>query len=175
MTQTARGGLSCLTTSATRGRLGRLLLLGLVERLRPSPGRGRRRRSRGRPAAAAGPCCRPSARGRSSRVAWQDPQDSTTEDAEDTEAENPEETDIFSILFSAFFSASSVPLWFDLMPEMADAGEQHRHAVLVAGGDRVGVADRAAGLDDRRHAGLRRRHRRCRGTGRTRPRPARCP
>jgi hypothetical protein len=33
-----------------------------------------------------------------------------------------------------------------------DAGEGHREAVLVAGGDAVGVALRPAGLDDRRHA-----------------------
>jgi hypothetical protein len=38
------------------------------------------------------------------------------------------------------------------MPEVAHAGEDHRHAVLVAGRDRVLAAHRAAGLDDRRDA-----------------------
>src|SRR5262245_27548158 len=38
------------------------------------------------------------------------------------------------------------------MPEMADAGEEHRQAVLVARRDRVGVAFRAARLRDGRHA-----------------------
>src|SRR5689334_19381672 len=39
------------------------------------------------------------------------------------------------------------------MSEMPDAGEHHCEAVFVTGGDRLAVALRAAGLDDRRHAG----------------------
>src|SRR4051794_15235719 len=41
------------------------------------------------------------------------------------------------------------------VPEVADAGEHHRQAVLVAGADRVLVPHRAARLDDRRDAGRR--------------------
>src|SRR5690606_25574227 len=37
--------------------------------------------------------------------------------------------------------------------EVALAGEHHRQAVLVGGGDDLVVADRAAGLDDRGDAG----------------------
>ena len=40
-----------------------------------------------------------------------------------------------------------------LVPEMPRPGEDHRQAVLVAGGDHLGVAARAAGLDDGRDAG----------------------
>ena len=40
------------------------------------------------------------------------------------------------------------------MPEMPHAGEHHRHAVLVGGGDHLVVAHRAAGLDHRGGAGL---------------------
>ena len=39
------------------------------------------------------------------------------------------------------------------MPEVPHAGEDHRQAVLVAGGDDLVVLHRAAGLDDRGHAG----------------------
>jgi hypothetical protein len=38
------------------------------------------------------------------------------------------------------------------MAEVPHAGEHHRHAVLVGGGDDLLVAHRAAGLDDRRDA-----------------------
>ena len=38
------------------------------------------------------------------------------------------------------------------MPEMPAAGEDHRQAVLVAGGDHFVVAPRAARLDDGRDA-----------------------
>ena len=40
------------------------------------------------------------------------------------------------------------------MPEVAHAGEQHREAGLVGGGDHLVVADRAARLDDRGRAGF---------------------
>ena len=40
------------------------------------------------------------------------------------------------------------------MPEVAHAGEHHRHAALVGGGDHLLVAHRAARLDHRRGAGL---------------------
>src|SRR5438105_3985932 len=39
------------------------------------------------------------------------------------------------------------------MAKMANAGQHHRHLMLVARLDRVLVAHRSAGLDDRRHAG----------------------
>ena len=39
------------------------------------------------------------------------------------------------------------------MPEMPAAGEHHRHAVFVGGGDDFRVANRPAGLDDRGRAG----------------------
>ena len=39
------------------------------------------------------------------------------------------------------------------MAEVALAGEDHGDAVLVGGGDHLGVADAAAGLDDGRDAG----------------------
>ena len=42
-----------------------------------------------------------------------------------------------------------------LLAEVAAAGEDHRQVVAVGDLDRHLVADRAAGLDDRRHAGLR--------------------
>ena len=40
------------------------------------------------------------------------------------------------------------------MAEVTHAGEDHRQARLVGGGDHLLVADRAAGLDDRRRARL---------------------
>src|SRR3954468_23446194 len=43
---------------------------------------------------------------------------------------------------------------FISMPEVAHAGEQHGHAALVSGGDHLGVAHAAAGLDDRGCAGV---------------------
>ena len=43
------------------------------------------------------------------------------------------------------------------VPEVAAAGEDHREAVLVGGGDHFRIADRAAGLDDRRRARRRER------------------
>ena len=39
------------------------------------------------------------------------------------------------------------------VPEMADAGEHHRHAVRVGSGNHLGIAQRAAGLDHRGDAG----------------------
>ena len=35
-----------------------------------------------------------------------------------------------------------------LMSEMPAAGEEHRHAMLVAGGDDVGIVSGSTGLDD---------------------------
>ena len=49
-------------------------------------------------------------------------------------------------------------------------GDEHRGARRVDGGDDLGVAHRAAGLDERGHAGLEADVRRRPGTGRTRPR-----
>ena len=46
------------------------------------------------------------------------------------------------------------PLRAELVAEVAHAGEQHRQAGLVGGGDDFVVADRAAGLDHRRGAGF---------------------
>jgi uncharacterized integral membrane protein len=46
---------------------------------------------------------------------------------------------------------------FALVPEVAHAGEDHRQAGLVGGGDHLVVADRAARLDHRRGARLDRR------------------
>src|SRR5215218_5863651 len=43
------------------------------------------------------------------------------------------------------------------MPEVADAREHHRQPVLIAGRDRVAIADRPARLHDRDDARLRRR------------------
>ena len=40
------------------------------------------------------------------------------------------------------------------MAEVAEAGHDHCHAVVAAEGYRVGVADRAAGLDDGVDSGL---------------------
>ena len=42
------------------------------------------------------------------------------------------------------------------MPEVAHSGEDHRQSRLVRGGNHFFVADRAAGLDHRRGAGLHR-------------------
>ena len=39
------------------------------------------------------------------------------------------------------------------MPEVPPAGEHHRQAVLVGGGDHFRVAHRSAGLNHRRRAG----------------------
>ena len=41
-----------------------------------------------------------------------------------------------------------------LMPKVSHAGENHRDAMLVGGGDDFVVFDRAAGLDDRFGAGI---------------------
>ena len=54
------------------------------------------------------------------------------------------------------------------VPEVADAGEHHRDAALVGGGDHFVVAHRAARLDHARRRRRRRRRRGRRGTGRTR-------
>ena len=54
------------------------------------------------------------------------------------------------------------------MPEMAHAGEDHREARGVGGGDHLVVAHRAAGLDHRGRAGLGGRRSARRGTERTR-------
>src|SRR5437773_9870066 len=40
------------------------------------------------------------------------------------------------------------------MPELPPVGEQHRQAEALARCDHLGVAHRAAGLDDRRDAGI---------------------
>jgi len=60
------------------------------------------------------------------------------------------------------------------VPEVADAGEHHRDAGLVGGGDHFGVAARAAGLDrgggaggDRRFEPVGERVERVRGDYRT--------
>jgi hypothetical protein len=42
----------------------------------------------------------------------------------------------------------------DLVPEVPASGERHRRPGLIAGGDHLGVAHRAAGLNQRRHARL---------------------
>ena len=43
----------------------------------------------------------------------------------------------------------------NLMPEMPDAGEDHRDIMLIGGGDDVRVFHRAARLDGRSGSGLR--------------------
>jgi hypothetical protein len=50
------------------------------------------------------------------------------------------------------FSAESAET--ELMPEMANAGEDHRHVALVCGGDDFLVANRAARLDRAGRAGV---------------------
>ena len=55
-----------------------------------------------------------------------------------------------------------------LVAEVPHPGEQHRQPGLVGGGDDFVVADRAAGLDHRRGAGLDRRQQARRRTGRRR-------
>ena len=40
------------------------------------------------------------------------------------------------------------------MPEVARAGEEHRHAACVGSGDHLGIARAAAGLDHRGRAGV---------------------
>ena len=54
--------------------------------------------------------------------------------------------------------------------EVAGAGHDHRGARRVHVGEHLGVAHRAAGLDDRRHAGVEQQPAGRPGTGRTRPR-----
>ena len=58
----------------------------------------------------------------------------------------------------------------DSVPEVADAGEHHRDAALVGGGDHLLVAHAAAGLDHRARRPPRRPRRGRRGTGRRRRR-----